>query len=1276
MLVVALLSATWFLRAGLLERVATSVARTRAGLDVRFEGLEMDVLSRVRAAHVVVTAQREDEALRSARIDDLEIDVDVRGLWSDHVVVQALRARSVNLVVDTRVSRDAPDSRGAVSFELPASWPAVDIGSLDADFDARPGSARLRGASVALGARPGGGVVAIAADSLELSDGRRAVAGALSLRAGARDGGIAIDSARWEGVADVRSASFTPAESGGFEARLDLATRIGSAALEARYDAQAIRVRGSLERVDLAWVLRVLGVDGEDYGGTWTARGSCVVPRTDPGGWTADVDVQAVAPRIAGRDADSIAGRFLATSLNYEARDVLLLAGANAASAELVRVPRDADLACEFLERATIGLDADLGDVQPLLGDAWRIPADAPPQRVRLRAVLADASLHVEQGRAEIGASWIELGSTRLPLGGGAGFLLLDPSTEIELAVRSSESADLARLLLPAEIATALGLQGAVSAAVRLRSGPKGVSARFDLRARNAAIRGIRIDELLARAAFEDGRLDVERVAVQAGRTAITASGGVDLAGRKFVGLEVDAEVPDLSDLGRALSASDRFPGGRGRLHARLEGPLLAPEGTLDAEIEDFALGAGEFAWARLRARGEAGAILVEDLSVELPLAGRITAGGRVQHAGDGRFDVELARLDVLAREGAARLARPARVTIARDSVRVDELVLGGGEGAVRIAALDADVAAGTLCADVAVDDAHVGRILRAFGIAVPACLRLDGRATLGLHGVGTDALDGHLDVALGVELQDLRDVALPGGFTASGNAQVRVELEGSLRAPRGTLALDAHRLDLIDAAGRARVLGAELAAEARVGDAVELERASLQLTRDARVEASGRIGWSPNLARISRGDLGDLREADLDLRLHAAAPDLAPLADAFEVLRRTAGELTADLALRGTITAPKLEGRVQLRDGGVKLSAQLPAISDVEIDVLLGPERISIERAHGAYGGGAVEGAGLVSLDGPEPVLDLALRGSSIPLLRSAAASLRSDLDVRVTGPWSALSLRGTAALRDARFEQRLDLERLRSMFEAKPGGTTGGAGLELPSFTEAPLSAMRIELDVRSDTPVRVRTPLLRAEVLTRFTIRGTGANPLLAGSLEVQGGRIALPASKLELSSGRVDFDPNDPGRARLDVTAEGRVSGYDVRARVTGTTDEPVVELTSIPPATQEDLALLLLAGRVPGARGLGIDQDRVVGELASYVARDLAYEWFGDAGESFADRLEMATGADVTQSGSDTIEVRFRLAGPARGAGRTVYLRGERDTYDRVNMGVRFVLRMP
>jgi len=1277
-LLVALGTTVWFLRASLLERVVTSLARTRAGLDVQFEGLVIEGLSRVRATRVVATARSESEILRSADITGLELDLHVAGLWTDSVVVESLRAGSARLHVDTRRGTSSEPEASEASAQLPDVWPAVRIDALDLDLEAAAGRARLRGARLALGKRPGTSVLTLDAESLDLRDETHAAEGPLTLRAAVSDSKVAIDTLRWEGVAEVRAAEYTPTADGGFDARLELDTRIGSAVLDARSDARSIHIRGTLARVELASILRLLGEDTDDYGGAWSARGSCVVPIANPEQWTADADIEVDEPRIAGRDADLLAGRFLATNEHYDARDVLVLAGANAALADLVRVERETDLGCEFLERATIVLDADLGDVQPLLGDAWSIPTGAPPHRVRARAVLADRWFELERGRAQIGASVVEVGSTRFPIGTGARLLLLDPSTEIVLSVRAPDSGELAGLLLPDDVARNLGLAGGVAGSVRLRSTATGVSASLTLRARDARVRGIAIDELEVRADLDDGLLSIEQVEVKAGTTSITARGEVDVRAQRFAGLEVDADVPDLRALGLTLGSTIELPQGRARVHARLDGPLLAPEGNLEAEVEDLVVSGVDIAWMRLRAHGEDGVIVVDELSAALPMAGTFRAAGRVRREVDGRFSANVNRLDIDALEGSAVLAHPALVTIGDGALRVTGLALAGGDGAARLASLHAIYSEGAidgLCADITLESARVGRILRAFGVGVPASLRADGRATIALAGLATGATDGRVDAAIGVEVLDLSDVALPRGFQAEGRAGLRVTVSGPWRDPRGVLEIEAHDLDLRDESGYARLSGAHFTGRASVGEQLDFEPFVFRLSREARVEIAGRVHWPLDLDRISRGDFAGIEDAEVDLELHADAPDLAPLADAFDLLRRTEGSLAGELALRGTVGQPSLSGRILLRGGGVKLSSALPAISGAEVDIALDEGRLSIERAIGTYGGGQVEVSGTIDVGGAEPVLDLALRGTSIPLLRSAEISLRADVNVRVDGKWSALALEGNAALSDARFEQRLDLERLRTLFESK-AASAGGRLLELPAITEPPWDNMRIELDVSSDTPVRVRTPLLQAQILTRLTIRGTGANPLLGGALELQGGRVALPASKLEISRGRVDFDPNDPGRAAIDVSAVGRVSGYEVHARVTGMTDDPIIDLSSIPPASQEDLALLLLAGRMPGARGLAVDQDRVVGEIASAVARDLAYEWFGDAGESFADRLELATGADVTEAGSDTIEVRFRLSGPTRGPGRVVYLRGERDIYDRVNMGVRFLLRMP
>lgn len=1260
----------WILRANLLERVVTRLARTRAGLDLAFEGLEIEGLSRIRAARVVAVARGDGEVLRHADVHDVEVVLHVRGLWSDEVVVEAVRARSASAEVDLRRAVPHAPSSQPARIEVPTTWPAVSVGALDLDVDAAAGRASVRGARIELGARPGDGSLDLEADSLSLRGADRAAEGALRVRADFDGPTVIVDVATWEGVADVRAARWTPARGGGFDAELELETLVGRADLEAHATEDELRVRGALADVDLASVLRLLGVDADDYGGTWSARGAFVLPIAEPARWSADAEVEAVAARIVGRDADAVAGRFLVTERDYEVRDAAVHAGANSAVVDLLRFPRDGDLGTEFLERATIVLDADLADVQSVLGDAWSIPPEAPPHRVRARAALADRWLQIEHARAEIGASVVDVGTTRFPLGGGARLFLLDPSTEIELGVRAPDSAELARLLLPADVAEHVDVRGAIGGSVRLLPVEDGVRARLTLRARDAAVRGVAIDEVAIGADYVDGVLTIERADVKAGASSIVAKGGVDVRAQRFVALDVEADVPDVRALGRVLGADD-LPDGRARLRARFDGPFGAPDGWIEADGTDLVLAGLDVARLRLRARGADGGVAVDDLALDLPLVGATSAAGRLSRDERGAWHADVERLALDALEGSLDLVRPARVTYDAGTVAVDRLELAGGEGALRVSG---SRSADSVCADAELDSARVGRVLRAFGVAVPASLRLDGRATVALDGIASDATDGIVDAALRVSVLDLADLDLPRGFRAAGRADAHFAVSGGWRDPVGTIEFTARGLDVRDATGFARLTGAELSARARVGREIEVETFALRIARDARVDVSGTIGVPLDLQRLARGDVGAIGASAVDLSVRADAPDLAPLGVAFDVLRRTEGALTADLAVRGSLSLPAVAGRIRLRDGGVKLSNALPAISGVEVDVALDGDRLAIERAVGTYGGGHVELTGSVALDGAEPALDVGLRGTSVPLLRSAEVSLRTDVDVRVQGRWSALDLRGSAALRDARFEQRLDLERLRGMFESKPGA--GGRVLELPAITEAPFDAMRIELDVRSEAPVRVRTPLIRAQVLTSFSIRGTGANPLLEGSLELDGGRIALPASKLDLTRGRVDFDPNDPGRARLDVTAEGRASGYDVSARVTGTTDEPIIELSSIPPATQEDLALLLVAGRVPGTRGLALDEDRVVGEVATYVARDLAYEWFGDAGESFADRLELSTGADVTQSGADTIEVRFRLTGPQRGPGRAVYLRGERDVYDRVNMGVRFVLRTP
>jgi hypothetical protein len=100
--------------------------------------------------------------------------------------------------------------------------------------------------------------------------------------------------------------------------------------------------------------------------------------------------------------------------------------------------------------------------------------------------------------------------------------------------------------------------------------------------------------------------------------------------------------------------------------------------------------------------------------------------------------------------------------------------------------------------------------------------------------------------------------------------------------------------------------------------------------------------------------------------------------------------------------------------------------------------------------------------------------------------------------------------------------------------------------------------------------------------------------------------------------------------------------------------------------------LLLTGEVPQGR----DWSRTTESLSLYLAKDVLKRWLGSDGgdgEGLFDRFEFTTGREVSESGLGTLEAMFRLNGDPSGQGKALWITAERDRYEYVNFGLRFVL---
>jgi translocation and assembly module TamB len=275
------------------------------------------------------------------------------------------------------------------------------------------------------------------------------------------------------------------------------------------------------------------------------------------------------------------------------------------------------------------------------------------------------------------------------------------------------------------------------------------------------------------------------------------------------------------------------------------------------------------------------------------------------------------------------------------------------------------------------------------------------------------------------------------------------------------------------------------------------------------------------------------------------------------------------------------------------------------------------------------------------------------------------------VVGPLDGLVLGGRVGLRNCRVMQSIDLlgalER-GSSFESQQ------TGLLIAPFPEGPLANLTFDVQVESVEPIDLRGNLMRGGAKASLHLKGTGRGVHPDGTITVQPTRVSLPGGTLTFTGGSVRFDEANPLFPTLDLYGETRMIGYDVTCRVTGTTADPVVELASSPPLSQDALLILLLTGRLPSeATG-----QQAAEALTVYIARDALRRMFSNGldgdDESWVDRFEYESGREISEQGVVSLEARFRIADELVVERDAVYIVAERDRFEDFNLGLRLTLR--
>jgi autotransporter translocation and assembly factor TamB len=356
--------------------------------------------------------------------------------------------------------------------------------------------------------------------------------------------------------------------------------------------------------------------------------------------------------------------------------------------------------------------------------------------------------------------------------------------------------------------------------------------------------------------------------------------------------------------------------------------------------------------------------------------------------------------------------------------------------------------------------------------------------------------------------------------------------------------------------------------------------------------------------------------EQPLTGSLEAELPDLSGIAAWVPQLGHSAGRLTADLQLGGTLADPLVDGKLALGDGAATLPLAGLDLRDIRLEVAGDPSRP--DRL--ALTGSIQSGPGQLLLNGearPEDnSLAFTLAGDRFEVYDTQDARVMISPDLQLAWQNNTLKLRGQVTIPQAAITPKIRLSPAAQgqtdsqrqvpgeAIAPSPDVVVVSETLDAAPTDEVPEAPFRIDsrLRVQMGDDVRVHAVGFVSSITGAVDFTNTPDQealiPLANGRFSLQDGTFRAFGQDLEIESGHLIFanvpatEPELNLRAVRWIDNDPQVTAAGVM--LTGPLDQPVLELFSRPQLETSEIQSYLLTGQSPRSR------DNVLG-VGTYVS---------------------------------------------------------------------------
>ncbi len=442
------------------------------------------------------------------------------------------------------------------------------------------------------------------------------------------------------------------------------------------------------------------------------------------------------------------------------------------------------------------------------------------------------------------------------------------------------------------------------------------------------------------------------------------------------------------------------------------------------------------------------------------------------------------------------------------------------------------------------------------------ADVSLDSQAVnTSIRGRGRINLTGDYETVAALDTQSIPLAPLIAAYAPAqaGNITGQTELHANLRGPlKRKAAIEAH-VNIPTLAlnyKNAVQIGAAQPIQIDYNNGVlNLQRATLRGT-GTDLQIQGRVPMTDTSAPISL-----LVQGTVDLRLaEILNPDLA-----------SSGQLQFDINSYGQRSDPNIQGSIKVVNATLATGDAPLGLQNGNGVLTLTRNRLEVTQFEGTVGGGRVVLRGGATYR-PTIGFDLAMTARGIRLLYPD--NIRSGIGANLTlsGTPETAYLRGQINLQQLSFTPDFDLMELMGQF----GGTTS------PPPSQGFTSDLQLDMKVISPQGINLVSRELSLEGGLNLNIRGTAADPVILGRVNLSTGDLIFRGNRYLLQGATIDFVNPVRTEPVVNASINTTVQQYNIAMRFEGPIDHLRTNYTADPSLPPADIINLLAFGKTTEA----------------------------------------------------------------------------------------------